>query len=754
MQIQKGLVKYKDRSDIVCIYGLTENRKQYYFLDNGSLPNGNIIASTVLVEAIDPTVVASSIGVVDQNGNVVVPFECKSIKLITDDLLLVEVGKCITPSVIEANKLRSDPLAATRLVTTPAAIKDNMNAKMGSDGRFIFNDQFSEATIFDINGHNVLGGEFFSFVGYKDDTLFFSKNTADSPVRRFSLSEKRFLDAPAPVVNSNLDVAAVAVSKNEIDNAMVEKAHRSSKYGKDDITADDFELPVVSTEKNETVPSNVPEEKEVKEEVVEEKHVGGFEYPTNVNFNDSTDKKEEKSDNSTAEDDYENDGIYDERDVVKINEEVKKEEKEEKTSEKSSDVNKKVKETEEEKDEEEHFDEDSTSEKENDDVEEVTKDEDVSDESPVKEDDVETKTVEEENDKEESVEKEKVSEDSSVEESSEKEEDSQTFSEDVIKLALPEDSNDDVEEVEEEKEVMEYALHNDEDDEDEDAGDEKSLSDQDLFSDFVKDDFGSFDSDDKSEEIEEDVKDSSEVETKEVENSKDEDVMNENDLPDNSFNLAIVSEENPSNDLVSFDFGDNVNYNSEETKESDEVEDKDEEDTELAETSFHTELQNDLFNAELDNDDIFADSTLHADAISVEVDNEIDVDVPEEKDSLIEDVAATMASLIELNRVQKEKILSYEDKLTQMTNVHKKVVEKARGQIRDIEVLRARVKNYETIVSKLEAKVQILESKVNDQSKQLNVQSSELHALRPQVRDKKELAKVLADAQAFLDQAA
>ena len=79
MQIQKGLVKYKDRNDILCTYGLTEEGRQYYFLDNTSMTNGNIIASTVLVEAIDPVVVASSIGIIDKNGKEIIPFDNKSL---------------------------------------------------------------------------------------------------------------------------------------------------------------------------------------------------------------------------------------------------------------------------------------------------------------------------------------------------------------------------------------------------------------------------------------------------------------------------------------------------------------------------------------------------------------------------------------------------------------------------------------------------------------------------------------------------
>ena len=55
MKIQKGIVKYKDRDDIVCTYGVTDSGESYYFLDEGRrLANGNIIATTDLVEAVDP----------------------------------------------------------------------------------------------------------------------------------------------------------------------------------------------------------------------------------------------------------------------------------------------------------------------------------------------------------------------------------------------------------------------------------------------------------------------------------------------------------------------------------------------------------------------------------------------------------------------------------------------------------------------------------------------------------------------------
>ena len=241
MQIQKGLVKYKDRSDIVCTYGLTEDGKQYYFLDGNSIANGNIIASTVLVEAIDPVVAASSVGVIDPSGNVVIPFEYKSIKAISDNLLLVEQANSTTPSVVEAVSLRSDPLAATKLVTTAATIKDNMNAKMGSEGRFVFNDQFSEATIYDITGKNIIDDQFYSFIGMKNnEALYFSKNTADSAVVEYSLIDHMFIAPPEPVNPTALDVQSTEVTQETIDGAMAAE-EKVVGFGAEDITAKDFE---------------------------------------------------------------------------------------------------------------------------------------------------------------------------------------------------------------------------------------------------------------------------------------------------------------------------------------------------------------------------------------------------------------------------------------------------------------------------------------------------------------------------------
>ena len=224
MQVQRGLVKYKDRSDIICTYGVSEEGVQYYFLDDGKLDNDNIIVSTALVEAIDPVVVSSHVGVVDPNGVVVVPCENKTIKTIANNMILVEKATPTSESVLESIRLREDPAAATKLVTTPATIKDKINTLMENKGRFVFNDQFSEATIYDFSGNNLVDGEYYSFIGVTEDKVFLCKNTIESDVRELGIAP---VVPDMPEVSSEdsveLNVETTNVTQDSIDNAINEQ---------------------------------------------------------------------------------------------------------------------------------------------------------------------------------------------------------------------------------------------------------------------------------------------------------------------------------------------------------------------------------------------------------------------------------------------------------------------------------------------------------------------------------------------------
>ena len=224
MKIQRGIVKYKERDDIECPYGITDDGRQYYFLDSKDekkFSNGNRIASTALVEAVDPMVKASNIGVIDDNGREVIPFHHRSIRPINDDIVLAEIAEPVSSTVIEANQLRSDPTAASKLVSIPALIKDKLYAKMGDEGRFLFNDQFSEATVYDINGNNLVNDEYFSFIGIGGGKLFFSKNTADSEITEYSILPPEVQSDVTPENDSQeIDVADVSVSEDTVEQAL------------------------------------------------------------------------------------------------------------------------------------------------------------------------------------------------------------------------------------------------------------------------------------------------------------------------------------------------------------------------------------------------------------------------------------------------------------------------------------------------------------------------------------------------------
>lgn len=223
MKIQKGIVEYKDRRDLECTYGEMDDGAKYFFLDSTDtkkFTNGNRIVSTELIEAIDPMVKASHVGVINDAGEIVITCNNKSIKAIDDGTILVELAEPVSQSVIEANTLRNDPLSATKLVSTPATIKEKINAQMSSEGRYVFNDQFSEATIYDIDGNNLVNNEYYSFIGYDNNTLYMSKNTADSPITTYSILAPQAQGDVSVDANSTIDVSSVVVDQQVVEQPL------------------------------------------------------------------------------------------------------------------------------------------------------------------------------------------------------------------------------------------------------------------------------------------------------------------------------------------------------------------------------------------------------------------------------------------------------------------------------------------------------------------------------------------------------
>lgn len=248
MNIQKGLVKDQGYPDVVCSYGTCDNGEVYYFIENGVLSNGNIIASNNLKEAIGHAQ-NNCLGLINSQGDVLIPFENRSIKVVAGDLLLVERANPVSENVVLAMKDRVDPLAANKLVTTSANVKDRMNAKIGRDGKFLYNNQFGEASVYDYSGNCLLDG-YYSYIASDDEIIYCGKNIIDDPILEFPIKklDNNKSDDTNEEVNPSikLDVRDTGVVKSDIDQEIENETKVSEDVGNNSL-ANDQVVPVEVT---------------------------------------------------------------------------------------------------------------------------------------------------------------------------------------------------------------------------------------------------------------------------------------------------------------------------------------------------------------------------------------------------------------------------------------------------------------------------------------------------------------------------
>lgn len=197
-----------------------------------------------------------------------------------ENILLVEPAEAVSENVKEANVLRTDPLAATRLVSTPAQIKEKINSKMTPEGRYILNDQFSEATVTDINGNNLLNNEYYSFVSRDGDKLYMAKNNPETDVVEFSIADKKIVEeakeevaetpveevvtepvqevAPAEEVTTEpVEVVTEPVQEETVEPQSVENINEG--FAKEDIDlGQEISIPAVDTVVETPIQNNIP----------------------------------------------------------------------------------------------------------------------------------------------------------------------------------------------------------------------------------------------------------------------------------------------------------------------------------------------------------------------------------------------------------------------------------------------------------------------------------------------------------------
>ena len=320
MEILKGQVQWNGRNDIPCTYGKMDDGKLYYFIQE--LANGNIIATTALIEAIDPMTKAKNVGLIDKEGKEIIPCTNSAIKVLSEDVLLVEPAEPISQNVIEANSSRMDPLSATRLVSTPAQIKEKINAKMSTDGRYVLNDQFKDGTLDDTNGVNLVNGEYYSFVAVDKDKIFLAKNFPETDVVEFSITDKKVIEevkeeavtepvqeaAPVEEVTTEpVEVVTEPVQEEAVETQPVENINEG--FAKEDIDlGQEISIPTEEAQPKQlssmfAAPVEVPAEEVASvtrgissmfeapaEEVVEKPLKGNVEAPVNIVGSESFDE--------------------------------------------------------------------------------------------------------------------------------------------------------------------------------------------------------------------------------------------------------------------------------------------------------------------------------------------------------------------------------------------------------------------------------------------------------------------------------
>ncbi len=271
----KGKIStYKGMSNLYCDYVtiVTGNTKEtYYKLNNKELDNNFWIASPVLKEAIDPDIPKTSLGLINKQGDVIIPFENRDIRVIDDKYLLVIRNVAKTSSVLSAIESRNDPNAATRMVDTDNNIKDRMNKATNNSGKYLLNDRFSEGTLYTVDGRNILGNKYYSFICMSDDSFYCSINVANSPIVEVPRNAPFSVMDSAPIVEPispdvslentpakdnftpKLDVSNVNVSKKDIDSALDSKpsAFQDSKPKTSDATKN--VIPTISSNSSNSI---------------------------------------------------------------------------------------------------------------------------------------------------------------------------------------------------------------------------------------------------------------------------------------------------------------------------------------------------------------------------------------------------------------------------------------------------------------------------------------------------------------------
>lgn len=312
MEIKKGISQMAEYPNVEINYVMSNDGRMYYVLKDGILANGCIIATLDPKYAIDEANPSTSVGVFSATGDVLVDFDKKSIKAISDDLVLAVNSKLNTPEVIGVAGREDDPMTSNTVNASKTVIINKLKEEMGPNGELLFEDPYSEANIYRIDTYNDKLGNDSSFIGKSEKGLFFHTNDAKSTTQIVEIDDFK---SDENVVIEDAD----DTDDNNISSGDLNLDIDSDLLSGFSIPEEDLEK--VSVEEEKTEDNNMVSSEEVAEEVEDNQQndtVETVEENTteNNNSDDEVDTKEDDSSNGDEESpEQEDDEVSDANDL-------------------------------------------------------------------------------------------------------------------------------------------------------------------------------------------------------------------------------------------------------------------------------------------------------------------------------------------------------------------------------------------------------------------------------------------------------
>ena len=210
MEIKKGIYQMAEYTNVEINYVVPKSGNMHYVLKDGILDNGVIIATLDPRHAIDEANPCQNVGVFSANGDILVDFNKKDIKRITDDLLLVVNSVPITSEIASLGDMTAE--------SNRNLIVQMMMQEMGPTGEMIFEDPYSEANVYATDSYNNKLGLDCSFIGKNNEGLYFHTNDVNSLskfIKVEEFGENELVDKAVQAINGKLNIAKMQVKITE-----------------------------------------------------------------------------------------------------------------------------------------------------------------------------------------------------------------------------------------------------------------------------------------------------------------------------------------------------------------------------------------------------------------------------------------------------------------------------------------------------------------------------------------------------------